>query len=106
MVPELSAKQLAEKLKAENPPQLIDVREPREWQMARIPGAQLKPMSQFQDWFGELDKSAEYVFQCHSGMRSMQVAAYLKAQGFQNVFNLRGGIEAWSLEVDPTVPRY
>jgi rhodanese-related sulfurtransferase len=106
MVPEISAKQLAEKLKNENPPQLIDVREPMEWHLAHITGAQLKPMSQFQDWFGELDKTAEYVFQCHTGYRSMQVAAYLKAQGFQNVFNLRGGITAWSVEVDPTVPRY
>lgn len=106
MVPEISAKQLAERLKRENPPQLIDVREPMEWQIARLPGAELKPMSQAENWLDELDKATEYVFYCHTGVRSMRVAAYLKAQGFQNVINLQGGIEAWSLDVDPTVPRY
>jgi len=77
-----------------------------EWHIARLPGAVLKPMSQAETWLDELEKTAEYVFYCHTGMRSLRVAAYLQAQGFQKVINLRGGIEAWSLEVDPTVPRY
>ena len=106
MVPELTAKQLAEKLKSDNPPLLIDVREPREWAVARIPGAVLKPMGQTPEWMTELDPQAEIVLQCHTGVRSLQVALYLKANGFTNVFNLRGGIEAWSREVDPSVPRY
>ncbi len=106
MIPEISARELAARLAGENPPLLIDVREPNEWAICRIPGAQLKPLSQYQSWLSELDPQAEIVFQCHSGMRSYQIAAFLKAQGFRNVINLRGGIDAWSQEVDPTVPRY
>jgi rhodanese-related sulfurtransferase len=106
MIPELTAKQLAEKLAGPNPPLLIDVREPREWAIARIAQAVLKPMGQTPEWMTELDPNAEIVLQCHSGRRSMQVALYLKANGFTQVFNLRGGIDAWSREVDPSVPRY
>ncbi len=106
MVPELTPRQLAEKLKSENPPLLIDVREPFEYQIARLPGAQLKPMGETLEWMKELDPEAEIVFHCHTGMRSMQVATYLKTQGFKNVYNLRGGIDTWSVDVDPGVPRY
>lgn len=106
MVPELTVHQLAERLRGPNPPQLIDVREQIEWHFCRLPGAQLRPMSQIMDWLGELDKSAEYVVLCHHGMRSLQVAAHLKSQGFEKVLNLQGGIDAWSLMVDPSVPRY
>lgn len=106
MIPEISAVELAERLRGPNPPLLVDVREPHEWAYCRIPGAQLRPMSQIMNWLGELDPAAEIVFQCHSGVRSFQVAAYLKARGFRNVVNLSGGIDAWSLTVDPTVPRY
>jgi rhodanese-related sulfurtransferase len=63
-------------------------------------------MSQIMSWMDELDRSAEIVFQCHTGARSAQVTHYLRSRGFQSVFNLRGGINAWSLEVDPSVPRY
>ena len=106
MIPELSARQLAERLAHPNPPLLVDVREPHEWAYCRIPGAQLKPMGQIMIWMRELDPAAEIVLQCHTGVRSYQVAAYLQAHGFKNVYNLRGGIDAWSLEVDPGVPRY
>jgi rhodanese-related sulfurtransferase len=106
MVPEISARALAERLRDPNPPLLIDVREPPEWQICRIPGAVLKPMSRIMEWMGDLDKSAEIVFQCHTGVRSWQVANYLQTNGFQRVFNLREGIDAWSVEVDPGVPRY
>lgn len=106
MVPEITVNQLAERLKGPNPPLLIDVREPYEWQICHIEGAQLKPMRRIHEWMHELDPSAEIVFQCHTGQRSMRVAMFLKSQGFTNVYNLSGGIEAWSLHVDPTVPRY
>lgn len=106
MVPEITVRELAERLRQPNPPLVVDVREPAEWQICRLPGAVLKPMSRILDWLGELDKAAEIVVQCHTGVRSWQVARYLQAQGFQRVYNLRGGIEAWSVEVDPSVPHY
>jgi rhodanese-related sulfurtransferase len=106
MIPEITARQLAEKLKGPNPPLLIDVREPHEHAFCAIPGAQLKPMGQTPVWMQDLDPHAEIVLQCHTGVRSLQVAMYLRRSGFSNVANLRGGIDAWSVEVDPSVPRY
>ncbi|MBL8055064.1 MAG: sulfurtransferase [Anaerolineales bacterium] len=106
MVPEITARALAERLRQPDPPLLVDVREPHEWQFCRIPGAVLKPMSRLAEWVAELDPAAEIVLQCHSGVRSWQVARYLQTRGFQRVYNLRGGIDAWSVEVDPRVPRY
>lgn len=106
MVEELSAREVAARLVGPDAPELIDVREPSEYQRARIVGAQLRPLSEAQTWLAELDPAKAYIFHCHSGVRSMNVAHYLRAQGFTRVFNLRGGIEAWSLEVDPNVPRY
>jgi rhodanese-related sulfurtransferase len=106
MVPEITPVELAEQLRSPAPPLLIDVREPFEYDYCRIEGAQLKPMGGIMTWLNELDKEAAIVFQCHTGVRSMQVAQYLQRLGFKRVFNLRGGIDAWSVQVDPTVPRY
>ena len=106
MIPEISVRELADRLRGPNPPRLIDVREPNEWAYCRIAGAELKPMSAIMSWMPELDRTTELVIQCHSGVRSWQVAQYLQAHGFQRVINLRGGIDAWSVDVDPTVPRY
>jgi rhodanese-related sulfurtransferase len=85
---------------------LIDVREPLEYEMARIEGARLLPLSRFNEWAEELDPEVETVVMCHHGIRSAQVCAYLAQQGFTNVFNLEGGIDRWSCEVDRSVPRY
>jgi adenylyltransferase/sulfurtransferase len=106
MLPEISARDLADKLKSPNPPLVVDVREPHEFAYCRIPGAQLKPLAQIGAWATELDPTAEIVLQCHSGVRSAHATLYLRRLGFKNVHNLRGGIDAWSLQVDPTVPRY
>jgi rhodanese-related sulfurtransferase len=106
MLPEISPKELEEKLKGPNPPLLIDVREPHEYRFCRIEGAQLKPLGDIEDWAQELDREAEIVLQCHTGARSGHAAMYLKHLGFKKVANLRGGIERWSTEVDPEVPRY
>lgn len=106
MLPEISAKDLADKLKSPNPPLLIDVREPNEFRFCRIEGAQLKPLGDIEDWAEELDKDVEIVLQCHTGARSGHATMYLKQLGFKRVANLRGGIEAWSSQVDPNVPRY
>ncbi len=85
---------------------LIDVREEQEYQLCRIPGAELKPLGQIAQWLHELDRSEELILQCHHGMRSQRACLILASQGFTNVKNLTGGIEAWSLSVDPSVPRY
>lgn len=86
---------------------LIDVREPREYRTCSIPGAELKPLGQIGQWIAELpDRDEEIVLHCHHGMRSERAAGFLAQQGFTNVKNMIGGIEAWSLHVDPTVTRY
>ena len=103
---EMNVKELAERIKAGNAPLIIDVREPDEYAYARIPGAVLKPLGDFRAWVQELDKDQEYVLQCHTGSRSWQAAYMLERMGFQKVYNLSGGIEAWSLHIDPNVPRY
>jgi len=87
-------------------PLLLDVREPWEYDIARIPGARLIPMSQIDAALDTLDAEQEIVVICHHGRRSQQVAQYLEANGFSQVANLSGGIEAWSLEIDPSLPRY
>jgi rhodanese-related sulfurtransferase len=85
---------------------IIDVREAQEYELARIEGAQLLPLSRFNEWAPSLDPEAEAIFMCHHGIRSAQVCAYLARQGFKNVHNLEGGIDLWSREVDGSVPRY
>jgi rhodanese-related sulfurtransferase len=106
MVPEIHPLELSQRLAQPNPPAIIDVREPDEFQYAHIEGALLKPLGDMEQWARELDHEAEYVLQCHSGGRSGQATAYLQSLGFKRVFNLRGGIDAWSRLVDPSIPRY
>ena len=85
---------------------LLDVREPHEYSMAKIDGAVLIPLGELPNSLGKLDQTAEIVAYCHKGMRSADAVGFLLQQGFSNVKNLIGGIEAWSIEVDPSVPRY
>ena len=86
---------------------LIDVREPWELATAGIPGSLLIPMGEVAARaHQELDPDERLVVLCHHGMRSMSVTVWLRNQGFENVQSLRGGIDAWSAEVDPTVGRY
>ena len=86
---------------------LIDVRESDEWALNRIPKAELIPLSEFQKRGPEeLAEKEDIVLYCHHGMRSGRAQAFLKAQGYTTVLNLTGGIDAWSIEVDPTVKRY
>ena len=87
-------------------PILLDVREPWEYQTCHIDGAILIPMNTIPARHVELDPDAPVVCICHHGARSMQVANFLKARGFKHVANVSGGINAWSSEVDPSVPRY
>jgi rhodanese-related sulfurtransferase len=89
---------------------LLDVREPWEVEVAalRLDTATTRhiPLSQIPERLAELDPSQSIVCICHHGVRSRQVVAFLERQGFESVYNLAGGIDAWSALVDPTVPRY
>jgi adenylyltransferase/sulfurtransferase len=85
---------------------LIDVREPHEYEITHIEGARLIPLGRLPERLGELDSSEEIVLHCHYGERSMRALEFLRQSGFRKLKNLRGGIDAWSREVDPEVPRY
>lgn len=87
-------------------PLLLDVREPWEVAIAALPGAVSIPMGRIVELTDSLDASRPVVCVCHHGMRSMQVAAYLARRGFEDVWNLSGGIDAWSRQVDPACPTY
>jgi rhodanese-related sulfurtransferase len=91
----------------ENKVRLIDVREPWEFSTAHIDGSVAMPMGDVPARaHQELDPDEHLVVLCHMGMRSMNVTVWLRNQGFEQVQSLRGGIDAWSAEVDATVPRY
>ena len=85
---------------------LLDVREPWEFDVCRIAGSRLVPMSQIVSRLGELDPQAPTVVICHHGVRSQRVAAYLERSGFGDVMNLVGGVDAWARTVDPAMPLY
>ena len=88
--------------------QLIDCRESEEWQLCRIDGSDLIPLSQFAARTASWDSTDEkkMVIYCHHGMRSLQATGFLRNKGFENTYSLKGGIDNWSVEVDPEVPRY
>ena len=85
---------------------LIDVREKWELDICKIEGAINLPMSSIMETFSELDPESSYSLYCHHGVRSMQVANFLLSNGFMSLFNLQGGIDAWSREIDASVDRY
>ena len=86
---------------------LLDVREPWEFQTARIEGSLLMPMGDVPGRaHQELDPEARIITLCHHGMRSLSVAAWLRNQGFEQAQSLRGGIDGWSAAIDPKIPRY
>jgi len=107
-VPEISVVDAAKLLQSAKPPRLVDVREEDEWAVARIAGAELLPLSLWPDIAVQklTDKSQPLLIQCHHGGRSARAASWLIGQGFADVTNLAGGIDAWSVAVDPAVPRY
>jgi adenylyltransferase/sulfurtransferase len=86
--------------------QFIDVREPHEYQICSIPGTKLIPLGELPKRVSELDPSVELVAHCKSGMRSGKAIDLLKQSGFKKVRNMKGGILAWSDQVDPSVPKY
>jgi adenylyltransferase/sulfurtransferase len=103
---EISAQELQRERDRKPDLVLLDVREPREADIASIAGARLIPLRDLPRRLGELPARAEIVTHCHHGQRSMQAREILKGAGFPNVRSLAGGIDAWAREVDPGVPRY
>ena len=87
-------------------PVLLDVREPWEFEACSIGGSTPMPMNSVPARLMELEEEAEIVCVCHHGVRSMHVARYLERNGFTNVTNLTGGIHAWAVHVDPSMPQY
>lgn len=111
-VPEIDVNQLAICLESddESSLQLIDVRERNEVEIAAIEGFEVLPLSEFSEWseaiLTRLDADAETIVMCHHGMRSAQLCQWLIAQGFTNVKNVTGGIDAYSRFIDSTIALY
>jgi rhodanese-related sulfurtransferase len=103
---EISVAELQKKRQAGEKFLLIDVREPWEYERCRIEGATLIPMRSIPGKLQELDVEEEVICYCHHGQRSLDVAVWLRGQGVETARSLAGGIERWSVEVDPKVPRY
>jgi len=103
----ISPEQLQELLKERHALRLIDVREEEEWEICHLPEAELYPMSRLSEVQEELMATEEpIVVYCHHGIRSAGVCSQLRYLGKENVFNLSGGIDRWSAEIDPSVPSY
>ena len=105
-VPVMSVRELKAKMDRKEALTLIDVRESYEYEMCRIEGSQLIPLGELERRIDELPRQGTLVLQCHSGGRSEHAVRILQEAGFENAVNLQGGIDAWSAQIDPTVPRY
>lgn len=102
----ITPKELKERLEKGDQLVLLDVREPWEHSLAKIEGSTLIPLGTLPQSMDKLEKGAEIIAYCHHGMRSADATQFLLQQGFPVVRNLVGGIDAWSVQVDPAVPRY
>jgi rhodanese-related sulfurtransferase len=104
---EISPQAYAALHKTEDAPLLLDCREPMEYELARIEGSVLMPMGDIPSRaHQELDPDLPIVVVCHHGQRSLNVAVWLRQQGFEYAQSLAGGIDEWSRSIDPAVPRY
>ena len=106
---ELTPRDVSARLNAGAPTILIDVREPQEFTICRIEGSELMPMNTVPAELQRLESLADagdIITICHHGVRSLQVTYWLRQQGLENCFSMSGGIDRWSVEIDPTVPRY
>ena len=104
-IPQLTVKELKQRIDLGQDVQLIDVREPWEFQIAQI-GGKLIPQNDVANRLAEIDRDREVVVHCRSGARSQRIAELLKQAGYPRVVNVAGGILAWSDEIDPTVQKY
>lgn len=105
-IPEIAAKELKTMMERKQKFVLVDVREPSEHQIARIPGSRLIPLGEVAQRANELDTADDIVVHCKMGGRSAKAIRILQQMGFKKLRNLKGGIQAWSEEVDPSVPKY
>ncbi len=110
-IAQISVIELADRMsQAQEPLQLIDVREPEELEIAQIERFTNLPLSQFAEWSGQIqtqfDPHAETIVLCHHGVRSAQMCYWLQSQGFTHLKNVSGGIEAYAVRVDSNIPRY
>jgi sulfur-carrier protein adenylyltransferase/sulfurtransferase len=107
-VPEMTATELKRRLDRGDDLTIVDVREPYEWEIGNLGefGARLIPMAELGERLDEIARDAEIVLQCRSGSRSGRALEFLRTQGYEKLYNLKGGILAWSDEVDPSMPKY
>lgn len=105
-VPAVDVEKLRDMMQSPTPPLVVDVREKWENELCQIPGSKLIPLGQLPQHLAELPKNQSIVLHCHHGGRSGRATAFLMEQGFTNVFNLTGGIHAWSERIDPSVKTY
>ena len=105
-VPEVTATEVKKMMDEKKPFVLIDVREPHEYQICKIPGSKLIPLGEVARRMHELNSADEIVVHCRSGQRSAEAVEFLMKAGFSKIHNLKGGVLAWSDEVDPTMPKY
>jgi rhodanese-related sulfurtransferase len=103
---EIGVDELKERMDRGEAPPILDVREPQEFEICRIPGAVLIPMRELPSRLNELVRSTELVVHCRSGVRSANATLWLRTQGFVRVRNLTGGILEWIDKVDPSQPKY
>lgn len=103
---ELTVHESAEILRSDPKTRLLDVRQPWEREIARLEGSEILDEAVATDLLASGDRDARYIFMCHHGIRSLNAAAHFAQQGFKNVYSMSGGIHAWSLEVDPSIPTY
>lgn len=104
----LSPREVSEKLKSPAPPHLLDVRQPEEHAFVSLPNSTLIPLGDLLRRWEEIDewKDDEVIVYCHHGIRSAQAVSQLRALGFSKAYNLAGGIDRWTNEIDPGLPRY
>jgi adenylyltransferase/sulfurtransferase len=103
---ELTSLELKQRLDRGEKLTIVDVREPNELQINRIPGSLHIPLGDIPKRYNELDPDAELIMQCKSGARSAKAADFLRSVGFKHVLNLKGGILDWIDKVDPSQPKY
>jgi molybdopterin/thiamine biosynthesis adenylyltransferase/rhodanese-related sulfurtransferase len=101
-----TVEELKQRLDRHEPIFILDVRNPEEFEICRIPGSVLLPLPQLPQRFGELDKNRDMIVHCKSGMRSAKAIQFLRQQGFTKLRNLKGGILAWADKIDPSMPKY
>jgi sulfur-carrier protein adenylyltransferase/sulfurtransferase len=105
-VPEISPVEVKKWMDEKKPFVLVDVREPHEFQICRIPGSTLIPLGDVPKRMNELNSADEIVVHCRSGVRSAKAVELLMKSGFRKIHNLKGGVLAWSDQVDPSLPKY